>query len=76
MHPADTPIRPPYKPQGIGGMVQGAAPEAKVIGIGNIYRSWSAISNAMLLSALLVATISFQDETPGVFEHAAFCFRF
>jgi hypothetical protein len=26
----DTPIRPPYKPQGVGGMVQGMAPEVRL----------------------------------------------
>lgn len=47
-----TEIRPPYKPQGVGGMVQGMAPDARVVAIGNIYRSGASIYNAMRLAAV------------------------
>ena len=47
-----SPLRPPYKPAGVGGMVQGMAPDAKLIGIGNIYRSGQAINNALLIATL------------------------
>lgn len=46
------PIRPPYKPAGVGGMVQGMAPQARIVAIGNIYRSGMAIYNALLLATL------------------------
>ena len=48
----DTPLRPPYKPAGVGGMVQGMAPQAKLMAIGNVYRSNLAIYNALLLATL------------------------
>jgi subtilisin family serine protease len=47
-----SPLRPPYKPQGVGGMVQGMAPGAKVISIGNIYRSNMAVFNSFVIAAL------------------------
>src|SRR5205823_6145940 len=37
---------------GIGGMVQGMAPDAKVVAIGNIYRSNQAVYNGYLLATL------------------------
>jgi hypothetical protein len=42
-------LRPPYKPPGAGGMVQGMAPEAKVIAVGNVYRGGMAIYDAYAL---------------------------
>ena len=45
-----SPLRPPYKPAGSGGMVQGTAPQAKIMAVGNIYRSNMAIYNSLLLS--------------------------
>jgi subtilisin family serine protease len=45
-------LRPPYKPAGVGGMVQGIAPGAKIVAIGNIYRSNLAVYNSMLLATL------------------------
>ncbi|MFL5732828.1 MAG: S8 family serine peptidase, partial [Chloroflexia bacterium] len=47
-----SPLRPPYKPTGVGGMVQGMAPEAKIVAIGNVYRSGQAIYNALVLATL------------------------
>lgn len=40
---------PPYKPAGVGGMVQGTAPHAKLIAIGNIYQSVQTIYDAYML---------------------------
>jgi subtilisin family serine protease len=42
-------LRPPYKPPGAGGMVQGMAPEAKVIAVGNVYRGGMAIYDSYAL---------------------------
>lgn len=42
-------LRPPYKPAGVGGMVQGMAPGAKIIAIGNVYRFGPAIYDAYSL---------------------------
>ncbi|MGI8587203.1 MAG: S-layer homology domain-containing protein [Chloroflexia bacterium] len=42
-------LRPPYKPAGVGGMVQGMAPGAKLVAIGNIYRSGAALYDAYSL---------------------------
>ncbi|HUS16870.1 MAG TPA: S8 family serine peptidase, partial [Chloroflexia bacterium] len=42
-------LRPPYKPAGIGGMVQGMAPAAKLVAVGNVYRGGMAIYDAYTL---------------------------
>ncbi|HMA34950.1 MAG TPA: S-layer homology domain-containing protein [Chloroflexia bacterium] len=42
-------LRPPFKPPGIGGMVQGMAPDAKLIAVGNVYRGGMAIYDAYAL---------------------------
>ncbi len=43
-------MRPPYKPAGVGGMVQGMAPHAKIVAIGNVYRTGQAIYDAYILA--------------------------
>jgi len=43
-------LRPAYKPSGVGGMVQGMAPDAKLVAIGNVYRGGMAIYDAQLLA--------------------------
>jgi hypothetical protein len=42
-------MRPSYKPAGVGGMVQGMAPAAKLVAVGNVYRSGQAIYDAYTL---------------------------
>ena len=40
------PLRPPWKPSGVGGMVQGTAPRAELLAVGNVYRDGQGFYSA------------------------------